>query len=460
MKKSRLCTLVGTLALLTTVSTHAYDKYTTEADNPQNADKGSKAAESNAWFKLGDMRLINNDWGAAHLGCSNKGYEIFVEDDGTFGWEFHRYGCGGDKGFPDYPEIEFGIHPFGTAWEELATTPDYSSTDLLPLKINEIQDMSIDIEDYNIKIDDGGSWNLNFEMWFTTDHPVTGTHDRAHTELMIFWGWNHDRWGGEPGVAGNKYMDVSGNTYRLMVNRANWGSMGPQWNYYQFRAGDGGAGSVGYSFNGTLNVKDALDWLVADGLDPNLWLSRLELGTEIDDGTSGRVSFKNLTFHVNGESRGIVYGGEDDPWEAQVEPSSSSEAPESSSSIESSSEGAPESSSIESSSSEVSSSDEEESSSEAEKESSSEDESSAEISPLHTISTITQGSSIMYRISGNNTINLTVSEAGMYSVNVYNVMGNAVATYNNQNLESGDQHLPLNTSVGEGLYLIKTTLIK
>ncbi len=66
----------------------------------------------------------------------------------------------------------------------------------------------------------------------------------------------------------------------------------------------------------------------------------------------------------------------------------------------------------------------------------------------------------MYRVSGNSAISLTISEAGMYSVNVYDVMGNVVATYNNQILERGAQHLPLNASVGDGLYLIQATPIK
>ena len=36
-----------------------------------------------------------------------------------------------------------------------------------------------------------------------------------------------------------------------------------------------------------------------------MWLTRMEVGTEIDDNTQGSVNIKNLTFEVNGMSRSI-----------------------------------------------------------------------------------------------------------------------------------------------------------
>jgi len=39
----------------------------------------------------------------------------------------------------------------------------------------------------------------------------------------------------------------------------------------------------------------------------DLWLTRLEVGTEIDDDTSGTVRMNNVTFEVNGEERSAEF---------------------------------------------------------------------------------------------------------------------------------------------------------
>jgi hypothetical protein len=75
-----------------------------------NSKKGVETTVSRAYFKMGDMRLINNDWGSKALGC-NSSYKIFINTDGSFGWEFNRGACGGGGSQPDYPEVEFGIQP-------------------------------------------------------------------------------------------------------------------------------------------------------------------------------------------------------------------------------------------------------------------------------------------------------------------------------------------------------------
>jgi hypothetical protein len=36
-----------------------------------------------------------------------------------------------------------------------------------------------------------------------------------------------------------------------------------------------------------------------------MWLTRVEIGTEIDDNTAGQAGIKNLTFEINGTSKSI-----------------------------------------------------------------------------------------------------------------------------------------------------------
>jgi hypothetical protein len=103
------------------------------------------------------------------------------------------------------------------------------------------------------------------------------------------------------GGSGTGQTVNAGQTYTLWVQRDNWAD---GWRYFQFRAG-----SSSMSFNGSVNVKTLLDYLVnTRGFSPDLWVTRLEVGSEIDDETEGRVTMSNITFEVNGQSRSPVFG--------------------------------------------------------------------------------------------------------------------------------------------------------
>ena len=99
----------------------AYQGCQASASEIANSKKGVESTVSLAYFKMGDMRLINNDWGSRAKGC-NSSYKIFIKTDGSFGWEFNRGACGGGGSSPDFPEIEFGIHPFGKS-KNMITSP-------------------------------------------------------------------------------------------------------------------------------------------------------------------------------------------------------------------------------------------------------------------------------------------------------------------------------------------------
>ncbi|MBN1761028.1 MAG: hypothetical protein JW863_22055, partial [Chitinispirillaceae bacterium] len=257
---------------------------------------GVETTVSQAYFKMGDMRLINNDWGSRALECKTS-YRIFIEKDGTFGWEFTRGTCGGD-GAPDFPEVEFGLHPFGFI-KDKAKTGDVSSTTLLPLQIKNITSASIKIDQMNIALQGSASWNICFETWLTAKDPATiDTGVCPYAEIMAFWGWQDGRWACDKTGS----LTAGSNSYRLchQVDEG-WGC---GWRYIQFRV-DGGPMR---SYNGTLNVKAMLDWLALNlGVSRDMWVTRFEIGSEIGDNTNGKVTFKNLTFEVNGVSKSPVF---------------------------------------------------------------------------------------------------------------------------------------------------------
>ena len=52
-----------------------------------------------------------------------------------------------------------------------------------------------------------------------------------------------------------------------------------------------------------------IDYMVSTGgATQDMWVTRLEVGSEIDDNTKGSVSMKNVTFEVNKETRSPVFG--------------------------------------------------------------------------------------------------------------------------------------------------------
>jgi hypothetical protein len=83
-----------------------------------NAKPGDKTSTKLDYLKLGEIRLINNNWGSVAYNCTDKSpSSVFVNADKTFGWSFDRPDCdtGNNKDKPDFPELEFGIHPFNLA---------------------------------------------------------------------------------------------------------------------------------------------------------------------------------------------------------------------------------------------------------------------------------------------------------------------------------------------------------
>jgi hypothetical protein len=252
---------------------------------------GESKNQSRAYLNLGDMRLIANKWGSDELGC-NTSLRVFVTNERTFGWEFDRGACGGNKEKPDYPEIEFGIHPFG-AGNSLATTPSFSSTSLLPIQIKDVTSASVTLDGLNINIQRASTYNLNFEFWLSQRNPVTDTNPGVHAELIAFFGWQDDWACDKSGT-----LQAGDRAFGLCHQDDAWA--GGKWRYYQFRMN----GGPSTSFSGKLDVKAMLDWLVTNaGYSRDLWVTRLEVGSEIDDNTAGTVTLRNITFEVNGTSK-------------------------------------------------------------------------------------------------------------------------------------------------------------
>lgn len=275
-----------------------------------NARPGDTTSAPQDYLRLGEIRILNNNWGSEDLNC-NTPMSVFVNEDRSFGWTFSRGDCdtGNSNQKPDFPQVEFGIHPFGIG-NHLVTSPEFSSTTLLPLQIKDIQSASVSVQNLTIDLQREGSWNITFEFWLSERDPVNDPNPGVYAELMTFWGWQGGRWPSAPGADGAQdggsgtgaQVSTGGKGYTLWVQRDQWAD---GWRYFQFRADDGPQ----RSFNGSIDVKVLLDYLVNQRqYSPDYWVTRLEVGSEIDDETQGTVQMSGITFEVNGESRSPVFG--------------------------------------------------------------------------------------------------------------------------------------------------------
>ena len=52
-----------------------------------------------------------------------------------------------------------------------------------------------------------------------------------------------------------------------------------------------------------------LTWVMNNypGFTTDMWLTRIEVGTEVDDNTAGVAKIKNLIFEINGTSKQIEF---------------------------------------------------------------------------------------------------------------------------------------------------------
>ena len=113
-------------------------------------------------------------------------------------------------------------------------------------------------------------------------------------EIIAFWGWETGRWPCDQ--TGN--LTSGTHSYHLCHQSDSWAN--GQWRFYNFNVNNGPL----TTYNGKVDVKAFIDSVVSRyNLSRDLWVTRIEVGSEIDDNTQGTVKIRNLTFEVNGTSR-------------------------------------------------------------------------------------------------------------------------------------------------------------
>jgi hypothetical protein len=249
---------------------------------------------------LGCMHLLSNRWNDP-----TATETLFLNSDSSFGWTWNRGGGGlqPTPTNPNYPEIEFGVNPWGeTMYGDLTSI---STTDLLPTQYKNIHSASMTVDvDANITTP-SLVWNLAFEMWLSPDDPTKGSTN-PQFEIMVFLANQSMYWPTMPKCdtsatsynCGSQVTDGSIN-YTLYYASTAWGGP-PAYTYVQYRnSANGGNGQ----FNGKLDIYKFLQAVNPSG---DLYLTRFELGTETDQGAQGTATIKSISFEVNGTTESAL----------------------------------------------------------------------------------------------------------------------------------------------------------
>jgi hypothetical protein len=268
------------------------------------AKPGATTSTSNDYLNLGDMRLLNNKWGSINLNCSGATQSVFINSDKTIGWNFNRGNCGEQNhSNPDFPEVEFGVAPFGKT-SSLLTSPAYSSTTLLPIQLSKLTSASVTMDNFSTTFSNPTYWDANFEFWISKNDPTANNDGGVYAEIITFTGWNSTR---QTGATTSWACQITGKTvpnsnFSLCHQSDTWAS---GWRFFNFLAGSGTS-----NYTGKADIKAILDYIRSQysGFTDSMYLTRIEVGTEIDDNTAGSSNTKNLTFEVNGVSKSIQLG--------------------------------------------------------------------------------------------------------------------------------------------------------
>ena len=72
------------------------------------------------------------------------------------------------------------------------------------------------------------------------------------------------------------------------------------------------------TFSGTVDIKAILDWLMQNyakstnsalpSFSNSMYLTRIEVGTEINDSTQGSAKINNVSFAINGTTKALQFG--------------------------------------------------------------------------------------------------------------------------------------------------------
>lgn len=259
---------------------------------------------SGAYLNLGDMRLINNRSGSEGLVCAGTTSKVYAISATTVGWDFNRPACGGQHEKPDFMEVEFGMTPFGPTSPMLAT-PRFSSTTLLPILVKDLTSLSVSIGSFSSSYQKPGYYDTNVQFWLSKYDPRTTTTPGVSAQVIMLLSWDGSRFAASTGWPCDKSGSLTAGdaAFTLCHQVDSWTT--EKYKLFSFNLENGPLDL----FSGKIDLKAILDWLTTTypSIGSGLFLTRIEIGTELDDDTQGSAKLGNLVFEVNGVTKSFEF---------------------------------------------------------------------------------------------------------------------------------------------------------
>ncbi len=225
--------------------------------------------------------LIGNEWGnPAAEQC------IWRNDDGSYGYEFDARNTGGGI---NYPEVFAGTRPWGSD----TGIPEF------PIQRGDIDELVIDVAaSYSMG---NGEWDWA-EEWWLLEQPPSQQPETHQYEVMLLldWGGGHNHGSVQDEAA---WTDQFGNTVDLWTT---YDSGGTDAYFYIFRIQDGHDG-------GKIDMTEIVDYLTADGVREDLYVSGIELGSEYWQNAVGEMTYETFDVTINGSTYHSGSDGEPTP---------------------------------------------------------------------------------------------------------------------------------------------------
>ncbi|MFB6162943.1 MAG: hypothetical protein ABEJ86_05840, partial [Halococcoides sp.] len=200
---------------------------------------------------------------------------IWVNEDGSYGWNFTAGSGNGGENDINYPEVFAGRRPWGSD----TGIPEFE------LPIEQVDQLEIEF-DASVNIS-GGQWDFAEEFWLLDGAPGESPSITHEIMVVLDWGGGHGH---------NQMQDRGAWTDKFGNTVDHWAHYSIGWNFNIFRI-QGGMQS------GAVDLKEVVDYIldnVANTAGKNI--TGIELGNEYWPHATGETTISEFDVSVNGST--------------------------------------------------------------------------------------------------------------------------------------------------------------
>lgn len=264
----RFASALALCALGCDVSSSSKEKVECRAPACENREAQGTVCDNNASIQLGKYRVLNNLWGVRTTQIAGEQC-IWSTCDASpgIGWGTNYNWLGGPASqVESYTAAILGWH---------FSTIDPASG--LPLRLSDNRDVTC-TWNYRLTQEEQSSQNVAYDIWLGLGDSPAG--DSVPTDELMIWLY---RSGGASPIGGGttKVVEIGGGNWELHEGSTGNPSTGRGWKVHSFLR-------TSNTPCATLNIRDFLDVLIANGLDSDpanpKYLWGIEAGSEIFSG--------------------------------------------------------------------------------------------------------------------------------------------------------------------------------